>query len=87
MRRAAALTAQLPPDGRVMRRLAPAGQHGTEALLLRQIELDIRAMCRGEDDADPEPIWLDGEEEAHERAVDREERNAEAMAASFGLRL
>jgi hypothetical protein len=56
-------------------------------MLLRQIELDLRAMCRGEDDADPEPIWLEGEEEAHERAVDREERNAEAMAASFGLRL
>lgn len=70
-----------------MRSLYPAGQHSTEAFLLRQIEVDIRAMARGKDDGDPEPIWLAGEEEAHEEMVTREERNAESIADAFGLRL
>lgn len=87
VRRAAILAAQLPPDGRVKRVLDPVGQHSTEAFLLRQIEIDLRSLGGTSDGEAPEPIWLEGEDEEHERAVEREERNAEAMAASFGLRL
>lgn len=85
--RAAILTAQLPRDSRVMRRVSPVGQHGTEAMLLRQIELDIRSLAGTKDGSDPQPILLEGEEEAHERAVEAEEANAEAMARAFGLKL
>ena len=87
VRRAATLAAQLPRDGRVKRVLDPVGQHSTEAFLLRQIEIDLRSLGGTSDGEAPEPIWLEGEDEEHERAVEREERNAEAMAASFGLRL
>lgn len=85
--RAAILTAQLPRDSRVMRKVSPVGQHGTEAMLLRQIELDIRSLAGTKDGSDPQPILLEGEEEAHERAVEAEEANAEAMARAFGLKL
>lgn len=86
-KRAAILTAQLPRDSRVMRKISPVGQHGTEAMLLRQIELDIRSLVGTKDGSDPQPILLEGEEEAHERAVEAEEANAEAMARAFGLKL
>lgn len=87
LRRAAALAAQLPPEGRVMAAINPVGRHGTEAWLLRQIELDIRSLGVGEDGKAPEPIWLDGEDEAHEAATERAERDAASLAASFGLNL
>lgn len=85
--RAATLAAQLPRDSRVMRRLNPVGQHGTEAMLLRQIELDLRSIAGTKDGSDPQPLLLEGEEEAHERAVEVEEANAEEMARTFGLRI
>lgn len=88
VRRAAILAAQLPNDGRVMGAISPVGRHSTEAWLLRQIELDIRSLGgSGEDGRGPEPIWLDGEDEAHEAATERAEREAAALAASFGLNL
>lgn len=87
VRRASVLAYQLPRDGRVRRALFPVGKHGDDVMLLRQIELDIRCLAGTKDGSDPQPILLEGEEEAHDRAVETEEANAEAMARRFGLNI
>lgn len=89
--RMAALAYQLAPDSRTRTMLNPAGAHGTEALLLRQMELNQRAWAwahtkdgeRGENE--PEPIWLAGEEQAHELRVEREENKALTVADALGI--
>ena len=92
VRRAAALAFQLPPDSRVMRAFNPQGSHSDSTLLLRQMEYVLRQVAwsmgiRTQGGEQPMPIGLAGEEEAHEREVDLEERNALEMAASFGLNI
>ena len=73
----AALAYQLPPDSRVM----------------RAVEFNQRMWHWAHTDAakggtgEPERITLPGEDAAYESMVEREERNAERIAASFGLEL
>lgn len=89
--RMAALAYQLAPDSRTRAAMNPAASHSTEALLLRQMELNQRAWAwahtkdgeRGENE--PEPIWLTGEEQEHERMVEREENKALTVADALGI--
>lgn len=89
----AALAYQLPPDSRVMRAVDPAGANDVTAQLLREIEFNQRMWHWAHTDAakggmgEPERITLPGEDAAYESMVEREERNAERIAASFGLEL
>ena len=85
-----ALAYQLPSDSRVRRAIAPAASHSTETQILRQIELNQRGYMWAQADkskrgAEPQPILLDGEQEAHERAVAEQERNAVDVADALGL--
>lgn len=89
--RMAALARQLPPGSRTKAALFPAGAHSTEAILLRQMELNQRAWAwahtkdgeRGENE--PEPIWLAGEEREHELRIEREESKALTVADALGI--
>ena len=89
----AALAWQLPRDKRVWSAYDPQGANGTDTLLLRQIELDVRTFQWSfSEDADkkntaPEPIPLPGEEEAYERAEEREDRNAIELAQALGIKI
>lgn len=89
----AALAYQLPPDSRVMRAIAPAGANDTATQLLREIEHNQRLWHWAHTNAakggtgEPERITLPGEDAAYESMVEREERNAERIAASFGLEI
>lgn len=86
----AALAFQLPKGGRVWRSIAPAQSHSTEARLLRQLEINQRNLAwslGGGKGKDPEPIWLDGEEEAHEEAVRAEERKSVRVADGLGIEI
>lgn len=89
----AALAWQLPRDKRVWSAYDPVGSHDTKTQLLRQLELDVRtfqwsfteeAQKNGQE---PEPYLLPGEEEAYERAEEREDRNAIELARYFGLNI
>lgn len=89
--RLAALAYQLAPDSRTRAAMNPAASHSTEALLLRQMELNQRAWAwahtkdgeRGENE--PSPIWLPGEEQEHERRVEHEENKALTVADALGI--
>lgn len=89
----AALTYQLPRDGRVWATVAPASAHSTETLLLREIEHNQRLWhwAHTEDaknkSTEPQPITLTGEDEAYQARVEREEQNALEVAEAFGIRL
>lgn len=92
-RRAAALAWQLPSSSRVWSGVAPLGALGTDVMLLRQIEHDVRVFqwsfsedAKNKDTA-PEPLTLPGEEEAHRLAEERADRAAIDLAAEFGLKL
>lgn len=91
--RLAALAYQLPADSRTRRAVNPAGAHSTEATLLRQIELNQRywAWAHTKDaerqENEPEPMWLAGEEQAHERAVEHEENVALMVAGALGIEI
>lgn len=91
--RLAALAYQLPAGSRTRRAANPAGAHSTEALLLRQMELNQRywAWAHTKDaereENEPEPIWLPGEEREHERAVEREENMALMVAGALGIEI
>lgn len=89
--RCAVLCYQLPRDGRVWRATNPALAHDTATQLLRQIELDLRTWHWANTDSAkdestrPEPIMLDGEEEAIERRVDEQIEAAAEIARRLGL--
>lgn len=89
--RAAALAYQLPHDGRVYSAIAPAGAHGMDVLLLRQIELNQRTWhwAHSEQAKDestrPEPIMLEGEQEAIDRRVGEQVDAAFDIAEQLGL--
>ena len=91
--RCAALAYQLPRDGRVWRALDPAGQHDQKTRLLRQMELNQRSWAwahtkEAESGANqPEPILLDGEQDAYEAAVERQEEARASVAASLGIEI
>lgn len=89
--RLAALAYQLPPDSRVRSALHPAGSNSPELMMLRQMELNQRMWAwghtkdgeRGENE--PEPIWLRGEEQEHERRVEHEENMSLMVADALGI--
>lgn len=91
--RLAALAYQLPAASRTRAALNPAASHSTEATLLRQIELNQRywAWAHTKDaerqENEPEPMWLAGEEQEHERAVEREESMALMVAGALGIEI
>lgn len=91
--RCAALAYQLPADGRVWRTLNPAGQHDQKTRLLRQMELNQRSWAWAHTkDAEsksnqPEPMLLDGEEEAYEEAVARQEASRADVADALGIKI
>lgn len=73
--------------------MAPELAHSPELRMLRNIEHNQRIWhwANTEEAKDkstrPDPIWLDGEEEAYERAVEAERREAIAMAKRLGVQL
>lgn len=91
VRRAAILAYQLPSDSRVWRAMVPAGAHSTDTLLLRQIELDLRAWhwANTEEAKDqstaPKPIRLAGEDELEVFKFEQAMQAAQDVAAAFGL--
>ena len=91
--RLAALAYQLAPSSRTRAALNPSAAHSTEARLLRQVELNQRywAWAHTKDaereENEPEPIWLAGEEQEHERAVEREESMALMVAGALGIEI
>lgn len=91
--RAAALAYQLHPSSRVMRSIAPEHSHGLVAQLLREIEHNQRLWHWAntkeaeKSETEPERIWLPGEEEAHEEAVERAQAAAIGLAEQMGLKL
>jgi len=84
---------QLPPDSRVRRAMSPAAAYDASALLLRQIEYDVRHLhwSLGEDARrkanEPEPLTLRGEEAEHRRAEERADMAAAELARTFGLNI
>lgn len=91
MLRAAALAAQLPHEGRVMRTISPATAHSDELRMLRLIEHNQRkwhwahteAAKRGAEE--PQPRLLDGEEELFEAARDEQRKVATEVAEAFSI--
>ena len=89
--RLAALAFQLRPSSRTKAALDPAGSHGFDVLLMRRIEHELRIWLwahtpKEERPPDPpEPIWLPGEDERHERIVEATKRDARQIASAFGL--
>ena len=89
----AALAWQLAPTSRVWRKVAPETGNSTEAVVLRQLELDVRAFqwSMSEDAKDkstaPEPMELPGEGEARRRLEEDADRAAVELAIEFGLNL
>jgi hypothetical protein len=87
----AALAYQLAPSSRTRAALSPAASHGLTVELLRRIELNQRTWhwANTENAKDetsrPQQITLPGEEEAHERLVERETKNAQDVALAFGM--
>ena len=89
--RYAALAFQLRPSSRTRAALDPAGSHAWELLIMRRIEHDLRLWiwshsenAKNKDTA-PDPIWLPGEEERHERMVEDAKREAARIADAFGI--
>ena len=73
------------------RALAPATAHSDELLMLRRMELNQRGWAWAHTkDAEsksnqPQPVLLDGEQDAHDAAVEEQQRVAEDVAAAFGI--
>lgn len=67
----------------------PVGAHGTAVMLLRQMELNQRSSgwSKKSGTPQPQPILLDGEEQAYEDAVERQERAQADVAARLGLQI
>ena len=93
VRQAAALAYQLPPDSRVKAAMEPASAHGTEVLLLREIEHNQRLwhwantkQAKHQETA-PERLTLPGEDEAYERAAEEADEKALAAARKLGIEL
>lgn len=91
--RAAALARQLPHDGRVWRAVAPEASNSDELVMLRRIEHNQRmwhwAHTKDAESKsnEPEPVLLRGEQEAHDRAVEQQERTSRDVASAFGIDL
>lgn len=89
--RLGALAYQLPRDGRTWSALDPVGAHSDELRMLRAMELNQRrwhwAHTKGADSGanEPQPLLLDGEQEAVEAAKDEQRRTAADVADAFGL--
>lgn len=69
----------------------PTGAHGTDTLLLRQMEYDLRmwhwanTKAAEDESTKPEPILLDGEQEAIDRRIDQQKDAAVDIARQLGL--
>jgi len=87
----AALAYQLAPSSRTRAALSPAASHGLAVELLRRIELNQRTWHWANTDSAkdeataPQQLTLPGEEEMHERMVERETKNAQDIALAFGM--
>ena len=93
VKRAAALAYQLPADSRVKRAIAPEASHSLSVQLMREIEYNQRLWhwanteeAKNKDTA-PNRMPLPGEEEAHEKAIERAQKTAIGAAELLGLKL
>lgn len=91
--RASVLAFQLPRDSRVKKAIAPELSYGVETQLLRAIEHNQRLWhwantkeAKHKETA-PSPLSLPGEDEAHEKAVERAESQARRTADRLGIKL
>lgn len=91
LRRASALAAQLPAEGRVKRAMDPLCAVTVEMAMLRRIEYNQRLYAWAQSDSgrrgtdQPEPVYFDGEQEAAERRAEKEVEESRKTAALFGL--
>ncbi len=89
--RAAILAAQLPRDARVHVAVSPLARVSQTDELLRRVEYNQRVWHwanskDGEHGANqPKPLMFDGEQEAHDRAAEREARHSKYVADLLGL--
>jgi len=89
----AALAAQLPRDSRLVRAMAPAASNSPELHMLRRMELNQRlwhwAHTKGAESGanEPQPVLLDGEEEALEEAAEEQRATSIEVANAFNLKL
>ena len=88
--RLAALAFQLRPSSRTRTAIDPAGSHGIDVLLMRRVEHELRTWLwahtpEAKSQDAPEPFWLPGEDERHERIVEATMRDARQIASAFGL--
>lgn len=91
MTRAAALAYQLPRSSRTWSAVDPFGANGTDTILLRKAEHDLRLWhwanteeAKNPDTA-PDPIPLPGEERAREAEAERRMAQAADVAARLGI--
>lgn len=91
LRRASALAAQLPPEGRVKRAIDPMCGVTGELAMLRRIEYNQRLYAWAQSESgrngidQPEPVYFDGEQAAVERQAVQEVEESKKTAALFGL--
>lgn len=89
----AALAWQLAPSSRTRSATDEAGSHGYDVLLLRRMEHELHVLLWSmseqakNKDTRPDPIWLPGEDERHEKIVEKAEHEALRLADRLGLDL
>lgn len=93
MLRVAALAYQLRPQSRTRAKIEPVAAHSPELMMLRFIEHNQRLWhwahtkdAKDESTA-PEPLMLEGEEQAIQEHRELEEKNAADVAAQLGIDL
>ncbi len=89
----AALASQLPRDSRLVKAMSPAAANSPELHMLRRMELNQRlwhwAHTKGAESGanEPQPILLDGEEDALEAAQEEQRTASLEVAGAFGIQL